>query len=448
MMTDNWAEMEFRNLDLGDERLNKRAVILINALTKAPKLSIPQACQGWAKTQATYRFYANENVTWEKLLVAHTEQVEQRIIASKESIVLCLQDTTELDFNGQEIEGLGRLSYDAQKGMYLHPTFCITPDRIPLGISDAWMWSRGKSKKEDQEKSTIKESDRWIEGYERVAEMAERCPETRLIYIADREGDILSLMQKSKALNTPADWLVRAKHNRKLSADGKLWDSVDKQEVMGGISFIKPRKKGEKSRQIQQEIKVLRCTFPVKGKEGIDVTLVQAKEINPPKGKVPLIWRLLSNRIVENAAQACELIDWYRCRWEIEMFFDILKIGCKVEKLQLSSKERIEKALIMAMIVAWRVMYLMRLGRVCPDLPAELVFDALEWKSSYGLLNKEIPKKVPTLNAVLRNIATLGGFLGRKSDGDPGTKSIWLGFQRIQYCVYGIQMAKKLKGLG
>ena len=174
---------------------------------------------------------------------------------------------------------------------------------------------------------------------------------------------------------------------------------------------------------------------------------MQAKEINPPKGKAPLVWRLLSNRVVENKAQASELIDWYRCRWEIEMFFDILKVGCKVEKLQLSSKERIEKALIMAMVVAWRVMYLMRLGRICPDLSAELVFDSLEWKSSYVLLDKKIPKKVPTLNGVLRNLATLGSFLGRESDGDPGAKSIWIGFQRIQDCVYGIQIADKLKGL-
>ena len=443
----NWAEMEFQDLDLGDERIKKRAIKLLETFAKSPKASIPQACQGWAETQATYRFYANESVTWDKLLKAHTDQVEQRIIKSEEAVILCLQDTTELDFNGQETEDLGRLSYDAQRGMYLHPTLCITPDRIPLGVSDAWMWSRGKTKVEDQANPTIKESDRWIEGYERVAEMAERCPQNRLIYVADREGDILSLMARSQALNTPADWLVRAKHNRKLSAEERLWDSVDKQDVMNCISFIKPRKKGEKPRQIQQEIKVLRCTFPVKGKEGIEVTLVQAKEINPPSGKWPLIWRLLSNRMVEDEAQACELIDWYRCRWEIEMFFDVLKVGCKVEKLQLSSKERIEKALIMSMIIAWRVMYLMRLGRVCPDLPADLIFDSLEWKSSYVLLEKAIPKNTPTLDAVIRNLAILGGFLGRKSDGDPGAKSIWIGFQRIQDCVYGIQIAHKLEGL-
>lgn len=125
------------------------------------------------------------------------------------------------------------------------------------------------------------------------------------------------------------------------------------------------------------------------------------------------------------------------------MFFDILKVGCQVEKLQLSTKERIEKALVMYMIIAWRVMYLMRLGRVCPDLSADLIFDPLEWKSSFVLADKGIPEQTPTLNEVLRNLATLGGFLGRKSDGEPGAKSIWKGFQRMQDCVYGIQIARK-----
>jgi len=446
-MTDTWAETEFKNLDLGDKRIQKRAIKLLNSFSKSPKLSIPKSCQGWAETQAAYRFYANDSVTWDKLLQPHVDQVEQRINIGKEPIILCIQDTTELNFNGQEAEGLGRLSYDAQRGMYLHPTFCITPDRIPLGISDAWMWARGKTKEEDQKNLIIKESDRWIEGYERVAEMASRCPESRLVYVADRESDILNLMTRSQDLGFPADWLIRAKHNRNLSKEEKLWDSVEKQEVIGELAFVKPRRKKYKSRRVRQEIKVLRCKLPVKGSQDIEITLIQAKEINPPAGESPLIWRLLSNRKVETAEEANEVIDWYRCRWEIEMFFDVLKVGCQVEKLQLCSKERIKKALVMAMLVTWRVMYLMRLGRVCPDLPAELIFDPLEWRSSYILLAKPIPEKMPTLDAVLRNLAALGGFLGRKSDGDPGSKSIWIGFQRIQDCVYGVKMADKLKEL-
>jgi len=443
----NWLSTEFKHLDLGDKRNNARTIEIVNNISKAPKSSIPQSCQGWAETQATYRFYSNDSFDSKALIQPHYDATEERIRQSESKVILCLQDTTELNFNGQQIEGMGRLSYDAQKGMYLHPTFCITPERLPLGITDVWQWARGKSKKEDQNNPSIKESLRWIEGYERVAEMAERCPEQRLVYVTDREGDMLDLIKKSQQLEYPADWLIRAKHNRKLSDQEKLWDAVDKQTALAKITFVKPRKRGEKSRQVLQEIKVLKYTLSSKSKHPVEVTLVQAKEHNPPKGKLPIIWRLTTNRDVLNEAQATEIIDWYRCRWEIEMFFDVLKVGCRVERLQLATRARIEKALSLYMIVAWRVMYLMRLGRTCPHLPADLVFDSLEWKSSYLLGKKQLPEGIPTINEVIRNLAMLGGFLGRKSDGEPGSKSIWQGFQRIQDCVYGIQISAELKGM-
>jgi len=443
----NGSTMEFKNLDLGDKRNNKRAINIVNSISKAPKSSIPKSCQGWAETQATYRFYSNESFDSDALIQPHYDTTEMRIRQSKSPVILCLQDTTELNFNGQEIEGMGRLSYDAQKGMYLHPTLCVTPERLPLGLTDTWQWARGKSKKEDQEKPQVKESLRWIEGYERVAEMALRCPEQRLVYVTDREADMLDLMKKAQHLNCPADWLIRAKHNRSLSKEEKLWDAVEKQSVLAKLTFVKPRKKGQKARNIQQEIKVLRYTLAAKSQCPVEVTLVQAKEINPPKGCRPIIWRLMTNRLVHNESQAIEIIDWYRCRWEIEMFFDVLKVGCQVEKLQLATRERTEKALALYMIIAWRVMYLMRLGRTCPDLPADLVFDELEWKSSYLLGKQQLPKGMPSLNDIIRNLARLGGFLGRKSDGEPGSKSIWIGFQRIQDCVYGIQISRELGGL-
>ena len=443
----DWLGTEFKNLDLGDKRNNARAINIVNAISKAPQSSIPKSCQGWAETQATYRFYANESVQRDALIQPHYEATEARIRQSQSAFILCLQDTTELNFNGQQIEGMGRLSYDAQRGMYLHPTLCVTPERLPLGISDTWQWARGLSKKEDQKSPAIKESLRWIEGYERVAEMALRCPEQRLVYVADREGDMLDLMKKAHTLNHPADWLIRAKHNRSLGKEEKLWDAVDKQPVLAKITFIKPRKKGQKARHIQQEIKVLRCTLSPKSPCPVEVTLVYAKEINPPKGCRPIVWRLMTNRRVQNELDAIEMIDWYRCRWEIEMFFDVLKVGCQVEKLQLATRERIEKALALYMIITWRVMYLMRLGRICPDLPADLVFDELEWKSSYLLGKQSLPIGIPCLNDVIRNLAQLGGFLGRKSDGEPGSKSIWIGFQRIQDCVYGIQISRELGGL-
>jgi hypothetical protein len=443
----DWSADEFSTLNLGDTRLNRRAEKLLNAMYVSPYSSLPEACCGWADTNAAYRFFMNDAVSAPALLEAHSDSTVQRIKRSDSSVILCIQDTTELNFNGQQIEGLGRLSYDAQRGMYLHPTLCVTPERIALGITDAWMWARGKTKKSDKKTPSVKESIRWTEGYERVAEMAETVPNSRLVYVADREGDLTALMQRAEQLEHPADWLIRAKHNRSLGNKEKLWDKVTEQSPIASIRFTKSRRKGEKAREVCQEIKVLTCCLHTSSKTPTTVTLVEAREIDPPAGKVPLVWRLLTNRAVESAEKAIELLGWYRCRWEIEMFFDVLKVGCEVEKLQLNHRDRIEKALALYMIVAWRVMNLMRLGRECPELPASLVFDTLEWKAAYGLNNQPLPDTPPTLNEMVRQLAMLGGFLARKSDGEPGAKSIWRGLQRLQDCLYGVHLSERIKDL-
>ena len=91
-----------------------------------------------------------------------------------------------------------------------------------------------------------------------------------------------------------------------------------------------------------------------------------------------MLWRLLSNRQVGTLEQAVELIDWYRARWEIKLFFLILKEDCRIEALQLGSAERIETALALYLVVAWRINRLMRLGRSRPELPAGLLFETDE----------------------------------------------------------------------
>ncbi|MFV8612066.1 IS4 family transposase, partial [Ralstonia pseudosolanacearum] len=149
-----------------------------------------------------------------------------------------------------------------------------------------------------------------------------------------------------------------------------------------------------------------------------------------PAGVKPIEWRLLTNREATTLHEAIELIDWYRARWEIEILFNVLKNGCRVEALQLGAIERLERALALFLVVAWRIAYLMRMGRTGPDLDAELFFDADEIRGAYLLTDVKQPAK-PKLNEVLRLIARLGGFLGRKGDGEPGAKAIWLGLKEV-----------------
>lgn len=109
--------------------------------------------------------------------------------------------------------------------MYLHPTYAVTPEREPLEIIDAWMWAREKRDAQGVRHGQ-KESRRWIEGYERIAEMAADMPTTRLVHVADHEADMIGMMKREQVLGTPADWLIRAKTNRALPGGAQLWAST------------------------------------------------------------------------------------------------------------------------------------------------------------------------------------------------------------------------------
>lgn len=431
-----WIRNEFSGIDLGDERLNKRAKTLMADLAAKPSASIPGACNGWSETFAAYRFLGNDKVDWRQIMGPHWLRTEARMGAHP--VVLCLQDTTELDFNGQDIAGLGPLNYEARRGMYVHPTYAVTPQREALGVLDAWMWAR-ECRDAHGERGGIKESLRWIEGYERVAERAATLPQTRLVYVADREADMVDLMLAADRLGNPADWLIRAQHNRCLPEGEKLWAHTCEGEPLGEITFMMASRQGHPARQVRQQLWARSVTIRAGKAATVPATCVVAREIGAPAGATPVEWRLLTNRTAASVEAVVELIDWYRARWEIERFFHVLKNGCVVEQLQLSGIDRLERALALFMVVSWRIMHLMQAGRTCPDLDARLFFDPDEIRGAYLLAKRKPPAEPPTVNELVRLIATLGGFLARKGDGEPGVETIWLGLQRTKDAAITIQ---------
>lgn len=437
-MTDStdWIDSEFAELDLGDARRNKRAKTLMKQFSGKPTASIPKSCNGWGETVAAYRFLENDAVEWRDIMAPHWAQTQKRM--GEHPLVLCIQDSSELNFNGQQIKGLGPLSYEAQRGMYLHPTIAVTPERLQLGAIDAWMWAREFRDKQGVRPGQ-KESGRWIEGYERVAEMADAMPSTRLVYVADREADMIAMMRRAQQLGTPADWLVRAKTNRALPNGDKLWASTLSGEPLGCITFtIGPRDK-TKGRKVKQQLWAKPVELPAGRGVKVKATCIIAREIDAPPGVEPIEWRLLTNRSATTLDDLIELINWYRARWEIEIFFHILKNACQIEALQLDHIEKLERALALFMIVAWRIAYLMRLGRTCPNLDASLFFDPDEIRAAFLLTKERRPAEPPTLNQVLRQIAKVGGFLGRKGDGEPGVKTIWQGLEDVRVAAFTIQ---------
>ena len=165
----------------------------------------------------------------------------------------------------------------------------------------------------------------------------------------------------------------------------------------------------------------------------VEVNVILCYEKNPPKGQERLQWLLITSVEVTNAERAIEIVQWYLCRWQIELFFKILKSGCEIEDLQFENLDRISNCIALYMIVAWRILYLTMLGRCCPNISCDAVLDESEWKAVYAVVTKKKPpKKPPELNTMVKMIASLGGYLNRKHDGDPGNQVMWLGMQRMR----------------
>lgn len=450
----SWASEEMKGARLGDERLNRRAVRILEGLGNKPTPSIPAALGGWAETQAAYRFFSNEKVSADLVLAPHTEATLVR--CRQEAVVLCVDDTTELDFNGrQDIVGLGPLSYPTQRGLYLHLTLAITPERLALGVLAALPWARdladyGKSAEHAGRPIEEKESIRWLESYRAVSAIVrDRAnPNTQFVYVADRESDIYDIFAEA-AHPDSADFLLRAMHDRNLASGGKLRHEVRTTEALGEVEFDLKARPERPARRVVATLRSARLRLKCpdnKTLPDVEVTVLHAREEHPPQNvEKPVEWFLLTSFLASDFDEVAELFQWYLCRWDIEVFFRVLKSGCKVEDLQLEHADRIEAALAIYLIVAWRVLYLMRLGRTCPEMSCEAVFTTDEWQTLFWVAKRKQPPKEPlTLNQMIRLVASFGGFLGRKGDGEPGPKTLWIGLQRLRDFVAGAHWARSV----
>jgi hypothetical protein len=231
-----------------------------------------------------------------------------------------------------------------------------------------------------------------------------------LVDVGDREADGRELMVMARDLCHPADDVVRARHNRALPQGQRLWSSVLATEPLGEVTFTLSAGRGRTARRVRQVLDE-HCVRFADGRGGhVQATGLIAQEIDAPPGVTPIVWRLLTNRSVTSLEEVAELIDWSRARWEIEGLFFTLKEGCRVEALRLGRIERIERALVLHLVIAWRIMQLLRLGRTLPDLDVELLLDADEIQAAYILSKTPLPTGALCLNEVIRLIARLGGF--------------------------------------
>jgi hypothetical protein len=443
----DWAEEEFGSVELGDERLRKRLLYIARDMYGKPQANIPQACGSRAKAKAAYRFFKHEETTMETLLKPHYESTWRRI--SEHKVVLAVQDTTSLNYTTHpETKGLGVIGTKRDKsiGLFMHDTMAFSTEGTPLGLMDVQCWARDRQemgkKRERRHALPIeeKESYKWLKSFHAASEAKRHCPKTTIVSVGDREADIYELFVLAAKDASGPKLLVRAESDRLLAdGQGHLWETTAR-EALSGVQVIQvPRRKGRPPREATLEVRYAEVTLkpPERKKEMAEVRLwgVLAQEIEAPEGVEPLQWMLLTTVEVKTFEDAVERIAWYALRWGIEVYHKTLKSGCKIENRQFADAGSIEACLALDMVVAWRIYHLTKLGREIPDVPCTVFFEDAEWKALvfYKTRNPVPPENPPALREAIHMVASIGGFLGRKGDGEPGTKSLWLGIEALDY---------------
>lgn len=456
-MLASWAKEEMASVDLGDERLDARVVMVLSALGSRPTVSIPAACGGRAEMQAAYRFFDNDKVTFERVLKPHRERTRERIAQQK--TVLLVQDTSEIDVTRpeQEVKGIGTLD-GRRRGFLVHEMQAFTTEGTPLGTVWAEIMNRtdgvahaSAQKRSERQRIPIekKESLRWLTGLRQARALAQQTPDTECICIADSEADIYELFAESRG-ERPVAWLIRACQDRALEEGGPqhVREQVLATPLLYEVDLLirgrqgkaatedRARRQNRETRQAQVEVRAATLTLRPPWRldqklPPVTVHVVVVSEPHPPPGEPPVEWILLTTLSIETIDQVRSVVEYYCVRWNIEVFFRTLKSGCRIERRRFEDVERLLPCLAICLIVTWRTLFVCRMGRECPDLDCEALFEPSEWKAVWMAVHRtEPPRQSPRLSVLVHLIAGLGGYIERRNS-EPGAQTIWIGLQRM-----------------
>ena len=439
---------EMAGIDLGDKRLNRRSVRVLETLAAQPQASINAACPAWSETIAAYRLFDHADVSPEKILAPHQAATRERI--REQPVVLMVQDTTELDFTAHPPCDARCLDKSDRWGCYDHTSLAVTPEQICLGVVGQELFDRspeslGKTQERAAWPIEQKESYRWLQGYRLACEIARDCPQTRVVSVADCEADIYDIFVEGQAEGHPADFLIRAKENRATperdeAAGGAVYHKVREQVQASPLRLRKTiplsQTPKRKPREAQLELRALRVTVKPPHARGrlpqVTYNVVLVEEVDGPHDDTDVNWLLMTTLPIDTDEQLLTVIDYYLARWLIEVYFRVLKTGCTVEQMQLETMHRVKNCLAFYKIIAWHVLYLTYLNRKCPDLPCDAVFTDGQWRPVWQIVKKQAPPTIPPrLGDFIKLLAALGGYNNRRLERPPGPQVLWMGLRRM-----------------
>jgi hypothetical protein len=453
--------LEFAGARLGDARLEKRALAIVERLGASPAAPFPRALGSEADLEAFYRFLRNPATKFELVLEPHIAATVRRMEGSAE--VLAVHDTTEFRFGGKR-DGLGDLT-TAGHGFLSHLTLAVTADeaRAPLGVLGVEAWARSEPTATGLLKAgkvsyaagraLPKEQDRWFRGV--LAAEAEAGEASSLIHVMDSEADDYKLM--ANLVTTGRRWVIRLCHYDRRLADGpskiraviasrkvaarRLVSLSRRQRKPGGHKRRRQRARAQRHATLALRAATITLRRPVYLRdlpETLTVNVVSVEEVDPPRGQEPVDWLLVTSEPVESTQQVLKVVDIYRARWRIEEFFKALKTGCAYEKRQLETSQTLLTALALFIPIAWSLLALRTLARRDAVAPAATILSPTQLEVLRRSSNNSLPRR-PTAKQALMAIARLGGH--HRTNGDPGWQLLGRGYHDLLLLVAGYLLA-------
>ena len=454
-----WAQQQFADCELGDQRRTKRLMKVAGQVANDPSASFPDQMASFGALKATYRLFDCENVTFEAIAKPHWQQTR----AVQPGRYLVLSDTTEIDFGyHREIKGLSEIGNGSGRGFLLHNALLVEAERQTLigvaGQSIHYRKPRPKKENAAQRFKRERESRVWGDVIDQIGTPGDG---VQLVHVCDRGADDFEVF--CHLLQNEGDWVVRASstHRLILTPDGEkipLIEYLPSLPVAGMYELRLRARPGQSARTAKLEVRFGTLEMPVPRHKSPYVksldprplaqSVVWVREVDAPAGAIPIEWVLYTSLPVTSFEEAWAVIEYYECRWLIEEYHKALKTGCGVQRRLLRETGRLEAMVGLMSVVAVRLLQLKSVARSDPDRPARAVVPPL-WLQMLKAVRKKLRRIHDlTIYEFYRELAKLGGFLGRRSDGEPGWITIWRGWEKLNTLVQGARLAIDLKKCG
>ena len=442
----------------GDARLARNGALLLERMHQRQTVCIRKLTEGRAEQVRFLRFLSNKEVTVEEM-ISHRALLAG--VAAVDRHVLAIQDTSEVNYQAQRRRkhSLGTVGNGTDVGLFIHPVLAVDADNGEcLGLVDAQIWRRTTGKAANYKELPIecKESNRWLKGADRAK--AVLADAALITVVDDREADIYEKWDRLPDQHTHL--LTRACRNRSLGDGRKLFETLASFDEVHRFELDLTARPGKKRIARKATIAVRFGPLTIRRPKScsdrqaspeIDLFAIEAREIDPPPGQTPIIWRLLTTHILDSVEKAVTVIGWYRRRWDIEQLFRTLKQqGLRLEQSVLEDGNALEKLAAIALITAAITMQLVA-ARSAPQqaAPASRVFSSQQLIVIAALLStrqgrtakQRNPFPPNSLAAAAWIIARLGGWTGYQSDKSNGPITMRDGLERFYAIADGYHLA-------